>query len=285
LQEPAIEPMGESKPPAFIWGELAKRFGIGKHFDMDTEAWHRLRLSSGDPAFTGVQSKDGTQFDLTYDRLKTEKIIKLNVTDDDDDVYTLMPMAYGTPSGRIEFYCENLTEVGAAMGKFSPPRIHGAEREKYPLQLYPGRHRVFMQSQFYEFAELRAIGGHKAELSLNPVEAAKRGIREGDLVEIFNDRGKVLSTATLSEAFPPGMAHLWYAYPKKDHIADPPTVLSTTLSSHETEDEFTVAWGKQWLKQNVEAGMPAMMVFQNGGAGTFETLWDDLCEVRKVEEA
>ena len=277
LQEPAIEPLGEAKPPSFIWGEIAKRFGLGKYFEgMDDEAWNRLRIASGDPALNCPEP-------ITYERLKEEKIIPMNVVDDNDK-FAYTEHTYQTPTGRYEFYVETLVDVDNALTTYIPPRLIERADEKYPLQLYPGRHRVFMQSQFYEFPELRAIGGDRPTVALNPVTAKERGIKEGDLVEVYNHRGSVKTYASITEAFPPGMAHLWYAYPKKDHIENPPTVLSSTLSSNETYDEFAYKWGEQWLKQNLEVGVPEITLLF-GGPNYVETLWDDLCEVRKIEEA
>lgn len=299
LQEPAIEPLGESKPPAFIWGEIAKRYGLGAYFDKTTEEWHRMRLAgqdldkatdSTDLAQSGIPNSgtagmsDDTAGVISYDRLKEEKII-LITDNEDNDVYAQSPMQFGTPTGRVEFYCEALYDVDFAITKWEPLLVWSDEPEKYPLRLFPGRHRVFMQSQFHEFPELRQIGGESPSVTLNPITARERGISEGDIVEVFNHRGSVRTRAEISEAYPPGMAHLWYAYPKKDHMTNPPTVLSAALSSRETETPFSKRWGKVWLDQNVAQGVPQVLIFQNGSLDTVETLWEDMCDVRKVEEA
>ena len=277
LQEPAIEPLGESKPPVFIWNEIARRIGISEYFDLeDVEAWSRMRIASGDPALNCPEP-------LTYDRLKEEKIVKLNL-EDDFDLYANGPQQYFTPSGRYEFYSERLVEFGYELAHYVPPRVVQNASDKYPLQFYPGRHRVFMQSQFTEYPELRAIGGDKPTVALNPVTARERGIEEGDLVEVYNERGSVTTIAEITEAFPPGMAHLWYAYPKKDHMGDPPTVLSSTVSTNETYEPFAYHWGLEWTKQNAAVGMPQAALFF-GGPNYVETYWDDVCEVRKIKEA
>ena len=45
-------------------------------------------------------------------------------------------------------------------------------------------------------------------LDMNPVDAEKRGINDGDQVVAFNDRGKVKLKARLNQAVPPGTVNL-----------------------------------------------------------------------------
>lgn len=46
-----------------------------------------------------------------------------------------------------------------------------------------------MQGQFQEIPELRELAGKIATVALNPKAASEKGIGEGDIVEVFNDRG------------------------------------------------------------------------------------------------
>ena len=59
---------------------------------------------------------------------------------------------------------------------------------------------------------------------LNPADAAERGIRDGDVIRIFNSRGACLAGARLSDGVMPGIVHLptgaWYD-PLPDGSADP----------------------------------------------------------------
>ena len=49
---------------------------------------------------------------------------------------------------------------------------------------------------------------------MNPADAAPRGISEGDIIRLFNDRGACLAGATLTDAVRPGVVQLatgaWY---------------------------------------------------------------------------
>jgi len=272
LNEPAIEPRGESKPPAYIYGELAKRLGAGEYLNKSTEEWLRIEIDTQDPAIAGLKPA------LTLDRLRQEKIVRLNVPEEPFDCWDKLD--FETPSGRYEFYFEDLAEVDEALTKYIPPQIHSPKRAKYPLQFVPGRHRVYMQGQLTEIPELRAIGGKISTLAINPVDAAARGINNGDRVEIFNDKGSVQAVAHLSQVFPPGTVNIWYAYPSKDYPTNPPTVLSTALGTSEAEDAFSIRICEV-AKVRYETPMLSLLSLFGVMIG-HETLWDDLCEVRKV---
>ncbi len=49
---------------------------------------------------------------------------------------------------------------------------------------------------------------------IGPEEAGKRGIKHGDLVRVFNDRGQLIAGAYVSDNFPPGVVRIqegaWY---------------------------------------------------------------------------
>lgn len=51
-------------------------------------------------------------------------------------------------------------------------------------------------------------------MRINPADAARRGIGDGDIVRVFNDRGAILAGAVLSDAIRPGVVQIatgaWY---------------------------------------------------------------------------
>jgi biotin/methionine sulfoxide reductase len=59
---------------------------------------------------------------------------------------------------------------------------------------------------------------------INPEDAAARGIADGDIVRLYNDRGACLAAAFLSDALRPGVVQLstgaWYD--PEDPAADKP---------------------------------------------------------------
>ncbi|WP_352289676.1 molybdopterin dinucleotide binding domain-containing protein, partial [Psychrobacter sp. GW64-MNA-CIBAN-0177] len=55
---------------------------------------------------------------------------------------------------------------------------------------------------------------------LNPTDAKQRGIKDGDVVRVFNDRGQLLAGAVVSDSFPSGVIRIhegaWYGPVGKD---------------------------------------------------------------------
>ena len=87
-----------------------------------------------------------------------------------------------------------------------------ALQKKYPLQCfgYHGHGRI--HSTFHNLPQLRSI--HPDCVWINTLDAKARGIAEGDLVEIFNDRGIVRLPAKVTARIMPGVVTLpqgaWY---------------------------------------------------------------------------
>ncbi len=83
---------------------------------------------------------------------------------------------------------------------------------KYPLQLITTHFKRRAHSQFEGIPWLKELA-HQA-ISLNPVDAGARGIKDGDQVRVFNDRGEIIIPAKVTERIMPGVADLpqgaWY---------------------------------------------------------------------------
>ncbi len=90
----------------------------------------------------------------------------------------------------------------------------GTERsERYPLLVMSNHPRWGVHSQHddvtwfreIETCKIRGIDGYQYHpLWINPVDAEPRGIKHGDVVEIFNERGVVLAGAYVTERIMPG---------------------------------------------------------------------------------
>lgn len=131
--------------------------------------------------------------------------------------------ALGTPSGFIEIYSRKIAGFGYRDCKGHPVWMEKAERshngprsDKYPLWLQSAHPDTRLHSQTCESPTRRAtytIQGREP-VYLNPDDARRRGIRHGDLVRVFNDRGQLLAGASLSTNFPPGVVRIqegaWY---------------------------------------------------------------------------
>jgi anaerobic selenocysteine-containing dehydrogenase len=119
---------------------------------------------------------------------------------------------YHTPSGKIELYSERAAALGlpplpiyqpAAETPASAPELAA----RYPLVLRQGRTFTHFHS-FYDEAQALptlAKANPAPQLWLNPLDAAERGIVQGALIELYNDRGRAAAHARVTDDVPPGL--------------------------------------------------------------------------------
>jgi anaerobic selenocysteine-containing dehydrogenase len=201
--EKAIEPLYETKSALEIWSEIARRVGLGKYFRHGPRDYMKVLLDSSHPSVVGI----------TLERLEKEKIIRGNVPYPPE-----IPFArkeFPTPSGRIEFYNELLVEFGQELPLHqetleSPLRSLLAKQ--YPLTFLTAKVRATTHSVMANVDWMKEVSSEPM-LDMNPIDAEKRSIKDGDMVVAFNDRGKVKLKARLTEAVRPGtvnVPHGWW---------------------------------------------------------------------------
>jgi biotin/methionine sulfoxide reductase len=126
-----------------------------------------------------------------------------------------------TPSGRIELFSERIDSFGYEDCPGHPVWLEPAEwlgsplAERLPLHLLSTMPATRLHAQL-DAAGISAAGevaGREA-LRISAVDAAARGIRAGDVVRVFNDRGALLAGAVVSDGLMPGTVQLangaWY---------------------------------------------------------------------------
>ena len=74
--------------------------------------------------------------------------------------------------------------------------------KKYPLQLLTPHNKRRTHSTLHNIPWLEEVESHA--VWINPIDALKRNINTGDLVDIFNDRGKIRIPANVTERIIPG---------------------------------------------------------------------------------
>lgn len=275
LQEPAIEPIGEARAPTYLYTELAKRLGVGEFFDKTEEEWLELRLQSQDPSISSITPP------LTMERLRKEKRIRAAVPDIPYNPAGLF--GFLTPSGRIEFYAELLADMDEAFAKYRPPLevMDEKKMEKYPYHFFSGRQRFFMQSMFTDDPWMVKLSGDEPAARMNPIDAVREGLKDGDMLECYNDRGKVRAIMRVDEAVPPGTVHVWFGWRQRQFEEGTYAELLLPLSSKETTDALANRW---WdiIEQQGKGGN-YYVGGESGLAGAWDCLWDCLCAIKKVE--
>lgn len=96
-----------------------------------------------------------------------------------------------TPSGKAEFYSASLEARG-----FDPLPTHTARRpagdngRRFPLTLITGKSLHFLNSS-YAHSSRHVRAEREPLLEIHPADAEDRGLKSGDLVRAFNDRGEL----------------------------------------------------------------------------------------------
>ena len=118
-------------------------------------------------------------------------------------------MTFSTPSGKIELYAEQLRQYGEALPVYLEPREVPGEptRRNYPLTYVQGHSRFRTHSMFANSPTLLALNPEPV-VDINPVDAARRGVADGDTVTVFNDRGRVTLKAKVTEGVRPGVVNI-----------------------------------------------------------------------------
>ncbi|MFC2035527.1 molybdopterin-dependent oxidoreductase [Chloroflexota bacterium] len=205
----AIDSLGESKSHYEIATELATRLGISDYGDKTEEEW--LREIVG-------ECKDIPD----YDTFKEQGIHEIKLQQPfvcfEKEISDPLKNPFPTPSGKIEIYSQEIADNHNPLLPPIPKYIESWESRddhlaiKYPLQLITIHARRRAHTQFDNIPWLREL--YPQAISINATDAQVRGIKDGDMVKIFNDRGQMIITANVSERIMPGVVSIpqgaWY---------------------------------------------------------------------------
>ncbi|MFZ6649152.1 molybdopterin-containing oxidoreductase family protein [Undibacterium sp. TJN25] len=186
---PAIAPLGESRPNTEIFRLLAQRMGFTDPCFSETD---------DEIAAKAVKRNDERLIHFDWSSLKKTGWAKLTVPD--------APFAKGgfpTPSGKCEFYSAAMQKDGLdPLPGYTPPYESAASNPElakdYPLAMISPPARNFLNSSFVNVQSLRATEG-EPHLDIHPDDAAARGIAQGDTVRIFNARGSFHAMARVTD--------------------------------------------------------------------------------------
>jgi anaerobic dimethyl sulfoxide reductase subunit A len=91
--------------------------------------------------------------------------------------------------------------------------------KEFPLQLLTPHNKRRTHSSLYKIPWLEEVEPHRAWI--NPIDAGKRSIEDGDLIDVYNDRGRIRIPAKVTERIIPGAVCVyqgaWYN-PNKEGI-------------------------------------------------------------------
>ena len=211
------EPPGEAREEFEVYATLADRLDCAQAFTegRDTEAWLRHLWEE-----TQSFAKDhGTELPEWEAFLKGDPIELPDSTPDQVflENYRRDPEQHPrqTPSGKIELFSNTVAgfELPECPGHATWNEPHDFTKglaDTYPLALISGQPRTRLHSQFDNGAySLGAKVNGREPVLLHPEDATLRGISDGDVVELFNDRGRCLAGARVTEDVMQGVVFLW----------------------------------------------------------------------------
>ena len=188
LNRPAIAPLGESVCNTELFRRLAAALGRTEPwlFESD-ESMLRAALASGHPWLEGI----------TFERLWEDGYARLNRPED------WRPFANGcfpTSSGKAELFAESLRERG-----LDPLPAPGDIARGSGLQLITGKTLHFLNSSYGHIDHHRRREGDLI-IELHPDDSSSLGVRDAEIVRVWNDCGDVLARCKVSTRVRPGVA-------------------------------------------------------------------------------
>jgi len=212
----SVEPLYESKSHLEIASGIAKAMGIDDYNDKTEEEW----LKGIVEGFREVFAKDREGSD--YETLKKKALYRFP-TDEPyvafkEQIEDLENHPFPTPSGKIEIYSQELADWDNPQLPPIPKYIEVWEgrndplAKKYPLQLVTTHARRRAHSQLDNIPWLRELIPQSVQI--NTADAQARGISNGDLVRVYNDRGQTVLPAEVTQRIMPGVVNIpqgaWY---------------------------------------------------------------------------
>jgi biotin/methionine sulfoxide reductase len=218
-----IAPVGEARNDFDIFEGLAARLGLGTAFSggLDEMGWLKrlYETARGGAARRNIALPD-------FDRFWQDGFVEVPEPDEDlvlMDSFRRNPEAHrlATPSGRIELFSETVAGFGyddcPGHATWIPPAewLGAQAAQTYPLHLLTSQPAGRLHSQMDPARVSQSFKTSGRErLTINPKDAASRGIKTGDVVRVFNGRGACLAGAYVSDAVMPGVVILptgaWY---------------------------------------------------------------------------
>ncbi len=192
FSQPAIAPRGESKPIYEIMKGLAQKLGYGGYFEWDSwEDWAR-RMTEHIP--------------ISYEELKQRGTWEGKL-----EYHKFLGKGFQTLTGKTEAWSKSFQQEG-----FDPLPVYTDEHRVKPDQEF-GMQAINSKMQYH-------CGTHTQEnpylmqienenwVELNPQDASRYGITEGDRIEVESPLEKVNISARISENVQPGVLRVIHGH-------------------------------------------------------------------------
>jgi anaerobic selenocysteine-containing dehydrogenase len=211
----AVDPPGECKPTSEMWRLLAEEMGfddpIFKMTDSELAAHY---INWADPKMGGID----------MEHFKKHGYYKIDVGSADSRA-PHKDGKFPTPSGKVEFLLHDAKNFVAGpframyegdqdgspidplpgyMPNREAPETNPERAKLYALNIISPKSHGFLNS-CYANEQHKIKGQGEQFVLISPADAAKRNIREGDPVRVYNDRGDFEGVARVTDDVNPGI--------------------------------------------------------------------------------
>ena len=204
----ALEPLGECRSNVETFRALALRMGFEEDsFREPVDSMIDRALESPNPWLEGI----------TRERLEKEHRIRLNFASGDSPFLPFAQGDFRTPSGKAEFYSEDLKRQGLdPVVAFTPPEEsrHGKQSAGFPLELLARKADNHLNSSFANLPSVRELEPAMGHLEMHAADAGPRCIHDGDRVRAFNSRGEIVLEARVNGSVPAGVVAARLDWPR-----------------------------------------------------------------------
>ncbi|MBO0201659.1 trimethylamine-N-oxide reductase TorA [Vibrio sp. Vb1166] len=218
-----VDPLFQSKPDFQIMSELTQRFGRREEYTRGMSEMEWIESLYNDCKKANEGKFEMPEFNEFWEKSvldfgKGKPWVRHADFRKDPELNPL-----GTPSGFIEITSRKIGRYGYEHCQEHPMWFEKSERshggpgsDKYPFWLQSCHPDKRLHSQMCESEEFRAtyaVQGREP-VYINPADAKAKGIKDGDLVRVFNGRGQLLAGAVLTDSYPRGVIRIeegaWY---------------------------------------------------------------------------
>jgi anaerobic selenocysteine-containing dehydrogenase len=186
IQEPVIEPYGESKSNVDVFRLLATGMGFEDSAFKETEA-EMIAGSLENPVNPYLEG-------ISYESLVENQYVKAKVR-------PLFPGKLRTPSGKIELYSGRMKKQGYPPLPTYIPLVNDGD---LPFQFVPAPNHNFLNSTYSINLKHQTLE-KEPRLFMNMQDAAALGIEDGEMVKVWNHRGECLLKVAVGESVLPGV--------------------------------------------------------------------------------
>jgi biotin/methionine sulfoxide reductase len=211
--EKVIDPVGQARDDYQIFSDLAARLGASAQFtegrssdEWITHLYENFRSHHPDYP-TLDELKEAGHFQIPEEWIPPlESQLRAFILDP-----TGRPLR--TPTGRIELYSETIAGFGYDNCPPHPTWLEPAEwlgnAGQYPLHMISNQPKTRLHSQWdHGETSLNGKVGGREQIGMTVEDAGHRGLSNGNVVRVFNDRGACLASVAIRDDLMAGVVQL-----------------------------------------------------------------------------